>query len=152
MGLLDELDARRERTQQDHENSSRLAQSYAEITTEGAGTTHIEKRIDFGLTFIEKPAVTYACEIDLDKLADAEDIADSGDVELPTCTGFVIDWDRDERDFYLGAWVSITVYFPSSISGSGATLPAGVPEIIHHFTFAAVAMKDLPVDNTDSIN
>lgn len=148
MGLLDDLDRRREQEGQHSENSARLAQAYATFTTNGQGTTQYEHRVNFGLTFIEEPVVSYGSMVDIDFLADALAVEDSDDVKLPLCSGFVVNWDRDERDFYIGCWVAARVYYPPE----DLVAFEAQPEVDHHFTFAAVAMKDIPFDSTDAVS
>lgn len=112
MGLLDDLDRRRELAARDAENSARLAQSYAVFTTKGQGTLIHNKRIKFDTTFIEQPIVSYGCVVDLDEVADELDYGDSDDMPLPVCTGYVTEWDQDDRGFYTGCWVAVRVYYP----------------------------------------
>lgn len=146
MGLLDDLDARRERQLNDKENSARLAQAYATFETNGQGTIQYEHRVDFGLTFVEEPVVAYGSVTDVDELADQIGLEDSDAATLPITAGFVLNWDRDERDFYVGCWVGVRVYYPPE----DAIPFVAQPTIDHHFTFSAVAMKDIPVDATDA--
>lgn len=146
MGLLEDLDRRREREQQTRENSARLAQAYAVFRTTGQGTQQWSERVDFGLTFIEKPVISYASSVDIDELADLMGLEDTLSVPLPTCAGFVVTWDQDERDFYTGCWVAVRVAFPSL----DFVDPTLMPEVEHHFTFAAIGMKDIPPETEDS--
>lgn len=145
MGLLDDLDARRERQLNDKENSARLAHAFSSFTTNGQGTIQYEHRVDFGLTFVEEPAVSYGSYVDIDELAELLGIEDSDDAKLPLVSGFVSAWDQDERDFFTGCWVSVRVWFPPE----DAVPFDAAPAVDHHFTFAAVGMKDVPVDVED---
>lgn len=147
MGLLDDMDKRRERSERDRENSARLAQSYSIFRTTGQGTHQYEERVQFGLTFIEKPLVAYGSFCDIDELADALDIEDSDDAPLPVTAGFVVNWDQDDRDFYIGCWVGVRVNFPVNDDVDG-TAPV---EIEHHFTFAGIGMKDIPPSAGDAV-
>lgn len=153
MSLLDDLDRRRERVANDKENSARLAQSYAEFTTTGLGSIQHNKRVKFGTTFVEKPHVSYGCIVDINDLADKQDLEDEDLVILPLCTGYVTEWDQDDRGFYTGCWIAVRVYYPTELS-SGSTpveiIPCEDPEVEHHFTFSAIAMKDIPTDTTDA--
>lgn len=140
MGLLDDLDRRREEAARHWENSARMAQAYAVFETTGQGTQQFEDRIDFGLTFIEKPVVSYASSIDVEALADLLGIEDETETPLPNTSGFVTHWDQDERDFYVGCWVAVRVNFPFY----DYVDPELQPDVEHHFTFSAVGMKDIP--------
>jgi len=147
MTLMEEYDRRRERAAQDAENSARLAQSYAVFITEGTGTSHYEERVPFGLTFIEKPVVSYASMCDVEEIAGFFDV-EVEDIDLPHCTGYVVEWDQDERDFYVGCWVAAKVAFTGALPGEGAD---NIVTVEHHFTFSAVGMKDIPPDMQDAV-
>lgn len=139
MGTLDDIDRRREEVARDRENSARLAHSYATFVTTGIGSIQYAKRVKFGLTFIERPIVSYAAQFDIDELADLLDIENADDIDLPMCSGFVVNWEQDERDFYTGCWVAVRI--------DADPVPM---EIEHHFTFAAIGLKDIPPDATDA--
>lgn len=142
------------------ENSARLAMANTKYSTTGQGSIQFRKRFDFGLTFIEEPWMNYGAYIDVDELADRLNI-DSGindPCPLPLSTGFVTEWDRDERDFYIGAWMGVRVWFPESVSPAaeiqitvaGAmdiAIPIGIQADMHHyFTFSGIAIKDVPLE------
>jgi hypothetical protein len=136
MGLLDDLDARRERAQQDRENSGRLAQSYADFDSTGQGTFEFDERIDFGIVFVEKPYFSYACVADMEAL---QDLLNRDPVPVPHCTGYVTEWDLDEHEMYAGCWVAVRVDFPLM-----EMIDYGIPVVVtHHLTFAGVALKDI---------
>lgn len=140
--IVDELDARRQYSDQVQENSARLAQSFATYDTTGQGSKAFDKKCKFGVTFIEKPIVAYCAELDLDVLGDLQNV-DAGEMPvLPICTGFVCEWDTDERGYYTGCWVAVRVYFPYE---DLIDIKMKV-EVTHNFTFSAVALKDVPVD------
>jgi hypothetical protein len=146
MGLLDDLDRRRQKSEQNRENSARLAQAYAVFTTTGQGTFQYEARVDFAITFTEQPIVSYGSALDIDDLANLLDIEDEDTCPIPQCSGSVINWDQDDRDFYTGCWVAVRVDFPLQ----DAIDPSAQPEVEHHFTFAAIAMKDIPTNTSDA--
>ena len=147
MGLIDDLDRRRERANQTSENSARLAQAYATFTTDGQGTIQYEHEVEFGLTFIEEPVVSYGAFCDVDDLAELQGVEDTDDVRLPLLSGYVVNWNVDDRGFYVGCWVGVRVYFPP-----GEADPGLKPQIDHHFTISGMAMKDIPFDATDATN
>lgn len=147
MGLLDDVDRRRQRSEQNNENAARLAQSYSVFTTTGQGTHQYEERVDFGTTFIEKPVVSYGTVLDVDDIADILEYEDEDTVPLPLTAGYVVNWDQDDRDFYVGCWVAVRVYYPYEDGVDFAAMPA----LEHHFTFAAIAIKDIPVNTEDAV-
>ena len=132
------------------ENSARLAQVHAKFRTVGQGTLTFEDRIEFGLTFVEEPFVYFGSSMDQDEFAEMleldSDIPED-EVPIPLCSGVVTRWDRDERDFYVGAWVGIRVHFPSD---SAVFVDYNLLMVMeHYFTFSGIAMKDVPVDLPD---
>lgn len=141
--VLEEQERRRAEIERHRENSGRLAQAFAKFDTEGQGYVEFADRIDFGLTFVEQPYVTYGSALDLDDLADLLDLEPGATPPLPLASGFVTEWDRDERDFYIGAWIAVRVYFPME---DGVTADVEVP-VTHYFTFTATAIKDVPLDD-----
>ena len=158
MALLDDLDRRRERELRDRENSARLAMAYATFSTVGSGSIQNGDRISFETTFIEMPYMSYGAVIDVEQVMDEfgydpEFVESSGsgnpqeNVPLPLCTGYVTEWDQDERGFYIGCWVAVRVYYPGEELAS-VTDPQ--IEIDHHFSFAANAMKDIPMSQDPS--
>lgn len=134
MPLLDDMDRRRETAGRHRENSGRLAQAYADFQSTGQGTLEYEERIDFNVIFTEKPFVAHTCVIDTDGLKEL-----IGRVALPQCTGFVTEWDTDEKDFYTGCWVGVRVDFALA-----EMIDYFVQVVVdHHFTFAGMAIKDI---------
>lgn len=156
MELYEELRQRENEVDRHEENSARLAQVNAKYATTGQGSIQFTRRVDFELTFIEEPYMSYGCRIDVDELAELLNI-DSGlndPVPLPLSTGYVVEWDRDERDFYIGAWVGARVYFPPdsaippvpSDPALAMIVPYDTPvSLAHYFNFHGVAMKDIPL-------
>lgn len=154
MTVYQNLDHRRQEAERHRENSARLAHSYAQFVSVGQGQTEYPKRVPFDLTYIEMPFVSYGCVFDLDlwnEQVDDGTSEDEGPAPLPHCTGFVTQWDKDERGFYLGCWVAVMVTFPAEdgVLGMPAVDPALKPEINHHFSFAGIALKDVPPDVVD---
>lgn len=126
------------------ENTARLALAFARFETTGQGTIEFEERVDFGLTYIEEPFISYGCQIDMDNLADALGLDDGATPPLPQSTGFVTEWDIDDRGFYTGAWVAASIFDPT------LQIPTDVDLVIdHHFSFQAIGLKDIPLDLTD---
>lgn len=135
MPLLDNLDRRREEAQRHRENSGRLCQAYANFESTGLGSFEFEDRIDFTVIFTEKPYVSYAAVVDTNGVKDLV-----GRVALPQTTGYVTEWDTDEKELYTGCWVAVRIDFPVFEMIDYET---GVV-VDHHFTFTGVAIKDVP--------
>lgn len=147
MTLMDSVGAQQDEANRHAENAARLAQVYATFNSKGQGTIEHDQAIAFDLTFVERPVVSYASYCDTDELEDllGLDTEVSEVTPLPVCSGFVTQWDQDERGFYLGCWIAARVYYPPT-----DLVPTdAMPDIEHHFTFTAVAMKDVPPDVTD---
>lgn len=146
--MIEALENQRAEVERHRENSARLAQAFAKFESSGQGFIEFEERVDFGLTFIEEPYVTYGAQMDLDafeELLDREADADTDLPPVPMMSGIVTAWDQDNRGFYVGAWVGARVYCPPE----DAVPVLLEPVVSHHYTFTAVAIKDVPVDVRD---
>jgi hypothetical protein len=138
-----DLERRRADQHRDQENSGRIAEAFARFRSTGQGSIEFPERVDFGLTFIEEPYMSYGFQVDLDDLDDLmENEAGTKTPPIPVCSGCVTAWDRDARGFYTGAWVAVAVWFPYESN----VWPDLDVEIFHHYSFKAVAFKDVPVD------
>lgn len=141
-----DLERRNAEREQHAENTARVAEALARFKSTGLGSIEFEERVDFGLTFTEEPYMSYGTQIDLDDLDDLlGNEAGATTPTLPQCTGFITTWDRDDRGFYVGAWVAVTVWFPYEAD----MWPDTEIEISHHFTFKAIAMKDVPIEGAE---
>ena len=138
-----DIETRRAADARHRENRGRLATAHARFETTGTGSTQFEDSVEFGLTFIERPFVSMGYTIDIDALAEALGIdEEDSEVPLPQVTSYVVEWDQDERGFFTGAWCAAVVAFAPDV-----VLPEGfLVAVNHHFTFAATAIKDVPVD------
>lgn len=137
----DDLELRRREDARHAENRARLAMAFAEFDSTGQGTVEFGEVADFGVTFLEKPSVSTGVEIDVDELAELLDLDDEANVPMPHVTAYVVDWDLDDKGFYVGAYVAATVSFPDP------SVSVEVPvALVHHFTFAGTAIKDIPID------
>jgi len=144
--IYDGLEGRRAEIERHAENAARNAEAFARFKSTGQGSIEFPERVDFELTFIEEPYMSYGGYIDLDDLDDKlANEAGTTMPPLPICCGFVTDWDRDDRGFYVGAWVAVRVWFPPE---ANVRVDLEV-EMSHHFSFKAVAMKDVPIDASD---
>lgn len=143
--MFDDVEHRIAEKEAIKENTARLASAYASYKSTGQGSVEFGKRADFGLTFIERPYVSYCSVVDLDELGDLMGVPGGEDVPMPLVTGFVTEWDTDDRGFYVGAWCGVRVWYPPT-----DLVPYSVDvELQHHFTFQAIALKDIPLDVAD---
>lgn len=143
--MIDAVENRRAEVARNRENRARLAQSYVVYTSTGQGSLRFRRPFSFGLTFVEEPRMSYGCVIDIDELGDKLDVEGGEVPTLPHSTGYVVDWDVDNRGFYVGASLAVRVTFPVE-----DLVPVTLKvDIRHHFTFSGVAMKDVPVDVKD---
>lgn len=144
--IYTDLERRRADVEQVQENSGRMAEAFARFKSVGQGSIQFDERVDFDVTFIEEPYFRYGSYLDVDELENLLDNdQDAGTPPFPVCSGFVTDWDQDDRGFYVGAWVAVRVWFPYE-ANIWPELPV---EIMHHFSFTAVAIKDVPTDIRD---
>lgn len=146
--FFDDLEKRRAEVERHQENSGRMAEAFGRFKSTGQGSIEFDERVDFGLTFIERPSMGYGCEIDLDEydnMLGKEATVGMETPPMPICTGYVTDWDTDDRGFYVGAFVGVRVWIPYE-----GNVPVDFNvEVFHHYTFKAVAMKDVPIDLRD---
>ena len=126
------------------ENKGRLAFASHRVSTQGQGTVEFEDVVSFGLTFVERPFVATGFQIDMDQAREALDVGDKEDIFLPQVTAYVTEWDKTERDHYVGAWVAVSVTYPQS-ELADYRVDAQV-KISADFTFSAIAIKDVPYD------
>ena len=143
---LDDLEQQRAELDRHAENSARIAEAFARFTTTSQGSIEFGERVDFEVTFTEEPYMSYGAIINLDDLDDKLGNEPSSlTPQMPLSTGFVTDWDRDDRGFYVGAWVGVRIWYPYEAHIS--------PELDftmgHHFSFKAVAIKDVPYGDQD---
>lgn len=119
---------REAKRQQVAENSGRLAFAYGQSTTTGSGQLVHPEQIDFGCTFVERPMFSYGFVVIETEVAFDDDAA-----YFPASSGFVFEYQQDERGLYIGAHVGVRV-------------DAGDNDVLeHHFTFQGIAIKDLAI-------
>ncbi len=147
--LFEDLELRRAEVERHRENSTRLAQAYGRFTSNGQGSIVFPDRLGFGLTFIEEPYTSWCPMIDVDELEDLLDNSQASRMQgqsnvaaFPMITPYVVDWDQDDRGFYVGAWCGVRVWWPPT----DAVLTTASPEIVHNFTFTGKAIKDVPLE------
>lgn len=144
--FFDGLESRRADIERHEENAARVAEAYARFQSTGLGSIEFEERVDFGLTFTEEPYLSCGHQIDLDDLDDLlENEAGTTTPPMPLCTGYVTSWDRDDRGFYVGAWVGVVAWYPYEAN----IRPDVEIEMSHHYTFKAIAMKDVPIEGAE---
>lgn len=128
------------------ENSPRLAQAWADYTTTGWGEVAFPDCFDFNLTFAERPFVSYSYKVIRHQLSPDTypELVDDVlvDTRFPRCHGGVYDWQMNSRGFYIGAWMFVTIQ--TQDPWITTTYPDPNYVIQHHFTFAAMGIKDLP--------
>lgn len=139
----DELQRRQDALTRNRENHGRMASVSTEFNTVGVGTYEGEDAVDFGVTFIEKPRPHYCTEIDVAALRELMDVDEGDPVDLPNCSGAVVEWDIDGDGYYVGAWCAVTV---SSAYVDVDVDLASLIEVTHHFDFTAVGLKQIPAD------
>lgn len=137
--MFDEIERRAAEQARHRENHGRLASVHASFTTTGQGTVQFEKRINFGLTYIHRPYMAYGTLIDPEAIQDALGLGPNDPVSFPQATGYVCEWDIDDRDRYVGAWCGVAVVLPVGMD------PLAPIELTHQFTFLATALKNVPL-------
>lgn len=125
------------------ENAARGAWAWGTAHSTGWGEVVIKKPIMFGLTFVTVPFVSYGFELENDNQLE--------DDRFPRCSGGVVRWVKDKRDFYLGAHVMVTVATADPIQAAVSLhneervyVDTQLDyDITHHFTFFGLGIKDI---------
>lgn len=121
--VVSAMEQRRGYIEQLRQNTSRLAQSYNNVTTKGGGMLRLPDVISFNCTFVEQPVVSYGHIV----------TAGLAEGDYPLVSAGVYQFQTDKRGFYLGAWVYVNIQVVDAF-----------PTIQHDFMFTGIAMKDLP--------
>lgn len=130
-GLLETQRALREAVR---ENSGRPARCQATWTTTGIGEILVPTIFNFDVRFIEEPCFTYGFAL-------ADDGIDPVDGHFPRAGAGVYRWEQDAKDHYIGAYLFFTV---DTIGPGNAVGNEPNYKIIHHLSFEAMAIKDVP--------
>lgn len=140
-----DIERHRSWVNQVNENAGRLAQAFGVFETTGWGETAFEDVVEFGITFIQPPALGYGFRI-----VSAADLPDGNedetlvDTRFPRCSGGIHEYKQDSRGFYTGAWCLATV---DTLSPYISTVYPDPNYLIEHwFTFTGVALKMLPAE------
>lgn len=123
----------RSRVEQSAENSARLAWSVARVTSTGWGEFVMPAVVEFEVTFLEQPVVSYGYALNNDVLVATR---------YPRSCGFVERWQTNAKGFYTGCWIGLVVETRTTNIDTLAAEPNYTLD--HHFTFTGVAYKDLP--------
>lgn len=137
---ITELQRRESERARHLENRGRLAGVFEAYDTVGSGLVEFPKRLDFGLVFTEEPFAAWGHKVDPDDLRDFLELEDGADVPYaPQATGYVTEWDRDEKGNYVGCWLAISVTLPDAYE---TTAPV---KMRHYLQLWAIALKDIPI-------
>lgn len=139
--VFQNLEERRSEVERHKENASRLAEVGAHFKSTGLGSIEFPTRVDFGLTFFEKPVASHCAEIDVDDLEEMLDTDYNKNLTgpLPIVTGYVTNWDVDHKGYYVGAFCGARIWFPTT----DLVDPTINVVITHHFRFSAIGMKNV---------
>ena len=119
----------------DAQNAARLAWSYGKATSTGWGEFRIPTMIEFDVSFVEEPFVSYSNYVSSDQLVDTR---------FPRCWAGVYRW-----NIVQGRWTGAWVYLVVETQGVQLTTTVVADPgyyIEHHFSFAGIALKDVPVN------
>lgn len=130
---MDQVRASIDRTK---ENSARLATAHTMYSSTGWGEFIFPDQFVFGTRFVSMPFMAYGFSMD-------DTGPDIVDTRFPRANGFVYRWQLDNKGFYVGAYLAVTVFDQSPlISTTVGTHPNYVLD--HHYSFFGIAMKMVP--------
>lgn len=131
MNLFSSIRDQAARVEQTRENGGRLAEAHGLFRTSGWGEMAFQDVIEFGLSFVDAPAIAYGAELNPGQTL--------VDTRFPRSWGGVYQWKRDAKGLYVGAYCYAVI-------DAGSIIPAGDPgyTLTHHFTFTGIAIKGLP--------
>lgn len=137
--MADGLERRRAEDARNYENRTRLAFADHSFNVSGAGIIEFPESARFELSFLKRPKVAFGVIMDMDELADQLDV--DGTPPMPLITGYVTDWDQNDKGFYTGAWCGVNVYW--------TTPPPEDFEFEIDFTFSGIGIKDIDPEVRD---
>lgn len=123
------------------DNQARIAFAWGDAKSTGWGEYEIEDPIMFGISFVYRPTVAHGWY-----LSNENALTDG---RFPRAGGGVTRWVQDHQDFYVGAYVLVTVATADPLLAAQST---NVPQefkknpkykITHTFTFTGLAIKDI---------
>lgn len=138
-----ELQRRQDALARNRENRGRFVSVSMTLETTGVGVVESADRFDFGVIYIDRPRMHYGNEVEADDLRNLYGLLDADDLPLPHCTGYVVAWDQDENEHYVGCWVAVKVTQDVLLLENASLV------ITHHFDFTAVGLKTIPHDPND---
>lgn len=133
MSTYRQLLAAQQRYQAQRENEAREAHSLHTLATTGVGSTIEPEPLMFPNPFVFKPALSYGAEV--------VRLPDQDLWGLPRLSGAVMRWEVNDRGFFLGAFVYVTVDLDPLEGVTPEVQPSVRAE--HHFRFSSLAYKDL---------
>lgn len=139
MDLFQQLEQRERDRRRNLSNAGTNTGAFAKFSSVGQGPFEFEEMVEFAVTYIEEPFMSYGSGIDVDDLRDLLDYDDDEVPPFPVCTGFVTNWTQDQNDYYVGAHVGVRVTFPTDIPVSTDV----DVEVTHYFRFEGIALKGL---------
>lgn len=135
--MLQQFIERDKFVEQARENRARQAFSWGRYESVGWGEWSYPDVLEFGVTFVREPIVTYGYSVE-----DSESLD-----RLPMSTGGVFRWRQNDKGYYTGAHVFVVVdqfVQPSDNPDYASQLPL----VVHSFMFTETAIKDIDVDPT----
>lgn len=125
------------------ENGARSAMSYHQVQTEGIGQVIPAAALEFDVVFLTEPVFSSGSSV-ITQPSPAR-------YSVPVATVQLTRWLRNERGFYLGAFVAFDIKAPEPLPDGtpaadpvqGAKEDAQEVRILHHLSFNAFAYKPL---------
>lgn len=137
--IADSLSRQRDREHQFRENAGRQATAYVTYTTTGVGDTVLDSALALDTKFVEEPSVSTGVQMTRPPNNDY--------FQLPRATAGVYRWQRDDRGFYVGAFLYFAVDCPVHPEFFfDQSLPEPKPRLIHYLRFTGLSYKQIGGD------
>lgn len=133
-----------QRKESHRDNAARVMSLYVEYETTGDGRYMPKQPVLFSVPFLEQPSQTHGFVLDREPQKEIYD--------LPTVTSGVRRWERNQRGYYIGAYLyfNICCDFLDTYEPLSAKIPPASPIILHHFVFNGLAYKVMSKEINDA--
>jgi hypothetical protein len=134
VNAFQQLQQARQELDRHRENAARMASFFVTYQTTGTGELVPPNPVPFEQPMFTEPAVTHGFALTR--------LPDRRHYRLPMASGGVLRWQRNDRGYYIGAWLYFRIEcdFIDEEKVSDQT-PVALPVLTHHFVFTGPSYK-----------